>query len=205
MDDAIGELCQQPPERHHPYAGNRPPGDSSTDHAQSSRRVRYLAEASAAKLVSVPPCSELGPQGLTDPNELGAVRQPREPDLPSGYTAASAMIVGIGLFDDLPTLLERRQVPPLTAATYDPQAALRRIERDAGSYREVRDHFIAAQIALAEQAGRVHRLLFRSTYRPRLQSVTTPPAQGSPEPTKSSASAASLQSGGRIGGVLRCA
>ena len=72
------------------------------------------------------------------------------------YRADAALKV----FDGFPALLERREVPAVARRADDPEPALCGVERKAAANGETFYEIIRAEWAVAEQAGRVHGLLW---------------------------------------------
>src|SRR5690348_9570967 len=82
--------------------------DQSSEHRGRSADRERLSESSPKRL-AVPPCRELRPQRVPDPNQLRRIREPTEPDVvrlrPKPLRAERA----IGFLDGLPSLLDRRE------------------------------------------------------------------------------------------------
>src|SRR5262249_40955440 len=60
------------------------------------------------------------------------------------------------LLEGLPSILEGSKVPPAASLADDPEPPARAVERDPPPDREIGKHRIHAEIAMAEETGRVH-------------------------------------------------
>ena len=135
-------------------------GASNHDRARacdSEARAQNHPAAPAAELIAIAPRRELGPQRSTDSYELSSFFQASQPDIGSRDAEGRRTKGTFASLDRLPTLFQRREIPPLAAPTHHPQSPLLGVERQPPSDGEVLYGFICAKQRVAENAVRVHR------------------------------------------------
>jgi len=146
------------PERYR-QRGDRRAGErkcAETDRGCRTGNDRGAVLESAAKNRSVPPGGEFGPERLADANELCSVAQPRESDIVRLGAEFLRAEQALTLFDRLPSLVERREIPPAACDAHDPEAAVVRIERETPADRERLDAVVLAERVMAMEARGVH-------------------------------------------------
>ncbi len=134
-----------------------PPTTSSAGTGYPDRRVRDGPSPSAAELVPVAPGGELAANGRADPDDLELVTDPGEADVVGRNPQPGVPEQALAVFDRLPPLLERGEIPAFAPTAYDPQPAAVPVERDPASDRKRLEDFVMAEGPIAEQTGRVHR------------------------------------------------
>jgi len=115
-----------------------------------------LSLSSPPELIPIPPRRELRPQRLADPYELCTVTKSSEPDLVRRGAEARAAVQTLCVLDRLPSLFERREVPPFAGWAYDPKPSLRRVERETAANGKVLDRLVRPERTIAEETRSVH-------------------------------------------------
>src|ERR1041385_636309 len=153
VDDGLHGL-----HRHPSKAADADPGDRSANEERAKRRDasardEHLAPPTATELITVAPRGELRAQRLTDADELCPVAQLGEPNVLRRHPAPRVPIEALGVFDRLPSLLERRQVPAFALSAHDPKPALRRVERQTAPDRKRLERLVGAERLVAEETS----------------------------------------------------
>ena len=130
--------------------------DNGADHGPDSARDQHGPSAAPAELVAVAPCGEFLADGIADPDEHEAFFQLCEADVVGRDPRTCVPEGAFAGFDRLPARLQRGEVPALAAPAHDPQPSLRPVKGEAAPDRELLDGFVPVEVALAEDAGRVH-------------------------------------------------
>src|SRR5262245_34154056 len=151
------DLREHPTEAAHAGARRYSAGHYAADGGEPRTGDQHLSPTATTELVAVPPRGEFGSEWFSDAHELSAVTQLGEPDVVRGRAQTRIPIETLRLFDRLPALLERREVPPLALRTHDPQPPLRRVVRQPPSDGKRVEGLVLAERAAAEEASRVHR------------------------------------------------
>src|SRR5690606_38226636 len=156
MYDRAEGVRNQTTERDYAHAGHRAACDDGAEHADPAACDQHATSPATAELITIPPGCELGTQRRTDPHQLRSVRQSAQADVLGGYALPRRREQPRRLFDGLPPLLERSEVPPLAPATDDPQSALATVEREAPADGKVVQRLVATEVGVAEETGRIH-------------------------------------------------
>src|SRR6185437_10722486 len=157
LHDELSRATQDPGEAAHAGAECRAAGNDSGERAQSHADFEHGADATASELIAVAPRGELRPQRPANANELEPLAQPRHADVVGGHAQLRRAEAPLALFNGFPALIQRREVPPLTLATHDPESPPFGVERQASPDGERLDHLIRSEGSVAEETGRKHR------------------------------------------------
>src|ERR1019366_7500191 len=123
------------------------------DENDAARNHREMFPSPPVELIAIPPRRHLGTPRLTHPHQRRALLHSREPDVVRRHAKLRVAKQPLTLLDRLPSLLERTEIPSLTRAAHDPQAALRGVERQATADREVLDRLVLPEARMTENAG----------------------------------------------------
>src|SRR5262245_54974024 len=101
-------------------AGDRSEHDEARRRRDARAGPKQVLAPALSELVAVTPRGHLWPERRPDAHELEAIADSCEPNVVGRHAQPSSAEHALALFDRLPTLLERRQVPPLTGPADGP-------------------------------------------------------------------------------------
>ena len=110
-----------------------------------------------AEVAPIPPRGELRAKRRADANQLQSVGSRARPMLLVETRTKVPRYESLALFDRLPALLERREIPAPAVMADDPEPSFVGVEREPTTDRKVLDTLIRAELLRTEQARGVHR------------------------------------------------
>ena len=123
------------------------------------RRCRVVYSASALEVASISPRRELGPQWLSDANQIGSFLDACQADLICRGSENRSPKLPLAFFYRFPPLFQRCEVPSTALRADCPQPSLCTVEGKPATDRETFDRFVTTKRRMTEDAGRVQSFL----------------------------------------------